>query len=264
MVAKLAVFLASLVGGVFGAALPAASDKVSIEKRDHLKVSYLWAVGSDYNLPDDYSQKTDDAWRKVELEFEMKIFEKSSTTAWISMNGAFCLDDPTGLGPSAPATSLPVDPSQCNGKGCLPSNCVLPLWGDYYLPKNAESQRIVRLTYHYPSGAPQIGHHYHISWVVCRKGSKAGSAVQYEDCGSDRIGFVMNVFKSHPGQFYVYYGEMPANTPGIIGAQSFPKFIQTSGTPKPYQGSLSCAVIDTITGNVTAGKSREDCSPAGA
>ncbi|KAK6336202.1 hypothetical protein TWF696_001765 [Orbilia brochopaga] len=265
MTLMIAAVAAAFLGTVLSAALPASgSNKASLDKRDHVKALYIWNTGPGFNNPSSYPQETDDAWQKVELEFPIQIFDKSNTTAWISMNGIFCLDDPTGLGPSVPATSLPVGASQCNGKGCLPSTCVLPFWGDYYLPKKSEKARSVRLTYHYPSTAPQVGHHYHVGWDVCSKASQASSAAQHADCGDQGYEFQMNIFKSHPGKFYIYYFNMPDHTPGIIGAQSLPNFIQASGSSQNAAGpkkKVTCAIIDTIAGTVITGGKREDCAP---
>ncbi|KAF3916989.1 hypothetical protein ABW21_db0201542 [Orbilia brochopaga] len=256
MALRLAMVVATLSATVLSAALPANKDNKdgSLEKRDHVKYLEIWTNGgSELDIPEDYSREADDAWQKLELDFPIQMFDKINTTAWISMNGAFCLDDPTELGPSVPATSLPVDATKCNGKGCLPNTCILPLWDDYYLPRKSKQPISVSLTYHFPSDAPQVGYHYHIWWLVCRKSGQATNATTYEDCGDKGYHIQVNFYQNIPGKYFVFHYAKP-DSPNIVGAQSFPKFIQA-----PSEQKFRCAVIDTINEKIQTSDSGEDC-----
>ncbi|KAF3909049.1 hypothetical protein ABW21_db0201793 [Orbilia brochopaga] len=255
---------AAFAATAFGAVLPNANSAKSLEKRDTVESLEVWKMDADGT--EQYSKKTDDAWQKVKLKFPMHIFDKSSDTIWISMNGLISLDEPS-KNPSVPARNLPINPASCRqGMSCVSNNTFAAMWQDLYLPAGTTpgGRLLVDWIYHYPSLSPTTGHHYHFEWATCDKKAVSGGIPPGErGCGKAASrAFTVNYYKNHPGVFHIiWYFNDSIQNPGIIGAQAYPKFLQIPypGTTKDKFGSFACAIIDTIKGTATIPKTRDAC-----
>ncbi|KAF3909040.1 hypothetical protein ABW21_db0201116 [Orbilia brochopaga] len=240
------------------AVLPAPHhDARSLKKRDYVTFGevYRFNYTESPDQLESAAKEFDDAWSKVELVFPMTIYDKSSTTIWISMNGLICLDNPTGLGPSIPPRNFPIVPNQCNGGGCIPDHCIAVFWDDLYIPY-AGQLLAVRYVYHVPNDtAPAYGPHYHVSWDVCSKSHIDPSIDPYKGCPKDAgRSFVVNIIENQPGRFPISFIGMPDGIEGIVGAQSYsgqasPKFVQTTKPPnwpkQQLEGRKACLRLDT-------------------
>ncbi|KAK6336271.1 hypothetical protein TWF696_001833 [Orbilia brochopaga] len=263
-----AALTTTFVTAALSAALPATHYNTrSLEKRDYITQDTTWSTNG--RTTDEEASALDDAWTKYELEFPMTIYDKSSSTIWVSMNGLMCVDDPTGLGPSVPPRNLPVDPSNCNDGGCIPNNCLALFWDDLYMPRTNHITYQLHWTYHIPNTtAPEIGEHYHILFRACSKTSLVGDVNPYDACPTDGVRTItMDLFAKQPGRFHIGYVRMKDGVQGIIGAQSYsgqgsPRYLQTTKPNNFGKGQYpdtACLIVDTQTNVITVPTDSSDC-----
>ncbi|KAK6336280.1 hypothetical protein TWF696_001842 [Orbilia brochopaga] len=262
MLLDLVALITAFAATTFGAALPAGDPTNSLDKRDTVESADIWKIDDDST--EEYSRETDDAWSKVELKFPMQIFDKSSTTIWLSMNGLISLDEPSS-NPSVPARDFPIDPASCGlGTSCVSNNTVAVMWQDLYMPPiGANGDLSVEWVHHYPSLSPEIGYHYHFIWSVCDKKTAAGGIpTGMKKCGKASRLFVLNYYENQPGVFHMSWNFDPdVTTSGVIGVQAYPKYMQIplpENMPSekyPY----SCAILDTVKNIAVVPRTRAAC-----
>ncbi|KAF3935144.1 hypothetical protein ABW20_dc0104102 [Dactylellina cionopaga] len=243
-----------------GAVIPTVENTHSHKKRDHAESVDIWQTSK--TATEEYSQKTDNEWKQVHLKFPMTIFNKSATYVYFSMNGLISLDKPTKA-LSVPEKDFPIDSAVCNkaGSSCIPDNTVALLWQDLFMPKNGSYS--VSWVYHDAVLAPQIRRHYHFTWSVC---DKAGALTATGECSPSATRFFqMNYYENAPGVFHILYYNAPKDSklPGIVGAQSYPQYLQVQDIPhtvRPDEGfSISCLILDTSSNTIKYPTKYEDC-----
>ncbi|KAJ6257643.1 hypothetical protein Dda_7430 [Drechslerella dactyloides] len=240
---------------VLGAALPSTGDvskqSVStVNKRDFSINDEVW-IG-DENTTEEYSRATDDAWTHIKLEFPMKIFGKSDTNVYFSMNGLISLSKP-GKGPALPPKKFPVGPASC-GSSCIPENTIALLWQDLYLPPR-KSGLGVQWVYHEPTtSAPHLGHHYHMFWTACQKGVPFGKPdFPEKPCGDATRSVQLNYYENRPGIFYLTWRYIPDDLKDsfVIGAQAYPKYLSAKYPGIWPDSDAACLILDTQKKTVT-------------
>ncbi|KAF3902555.1 hypothetical protein ABW21_db0206191 [Orbilia brochopaga] len=185
---------------------------------------WAWGPGNE-TLSADFVQQHDDFWLKLDLEFPITMFGKTSKVAWASVNGILTIDEPSKNGPSVPERPLPVDPADCSATsgGCLPDTAILPLWRDMGLRAGLRKDELTILyafTYHPGLETP----HYHIQWRFCDKNvSWEFDPGLFSPCGKAYRMFTMTFSQARPGWYNVLYQLNNAITSieGVIGMQSY-------------------------------------------
>ncbi|KAF3902598.1 hypothetical protein ABW21_db0208297 [Orbilia brochopaga] len=209
------------------------------------------------NTSDAYVKDNDDSWFRLELAFPIQIFNKTSTVAWMSVNGIFSIDEPTVGGPdSVPEQPLPVDPEKCAntpGVGCLPGTAIAAFWRDMQLWNHGAYATVMSMDYTYHDG--NTTPHYHVYWVVC---DKAVSMAPVADtrCGKASRYFRMTFWQAHPGIFMFEYlmDQGSENVTATYGVQSYPDYL-TLTNEEIFPGGRKCSLVyfDTIARTTSVG-----------
>ncbi|KAK6343969.1 hypothetical protein TWF696_007620 [Orbilia brochopaga] len=242
------VFAALLVTAASSAILPTRGAQ---DDRPEPFRQYLWWSKND--TTQDVVKATDDAWAKIDLLFPLKIFNKSSSTIWVSMNGIVSLDEPNLEISSVPERPLPVDPEIFSRDGAttgyFPANAIAPFWRDMSM-KAAAPETGVWVQYIHQEGAeyPQ----YHIYFRACDKAEKDWAAGR-ERCGKGTRNFILMFGMDKPGTFQLMYllgGEKDIQA--TVGVQSYPDYMSIPISTF-YNETMECSMVsvDTNTRNLT-------------
>ncbi|KAJ6259937.1 hypothetical protein Dda_5581 [Drechslerella dactyloides] len=240
---------ACLIAGALSAVLPVRSGQDQYPARYD---QYLW--WSKENTTQEFVAATDNAWAKVDLKFPVKVFNKSSNTIWVSMNGIVSLDEPNLDAPSVPNRPLPIDPESFSRGGAtggfIPGTAIMPFWRDMSMKAATNDTGVwVQYTYHPGYEVP----HYHIYWRGCDKAEEDWAAGR-EQCGKATRFFILTLGSDKPGVVQLLYGlgGGDKNIEATVGVQSYPDYISVP-ISKFYGETMPCAemIIDTNNGNVT-------------
>ncbi|KAJ6261083.1 hypothetical protein Dda_3748 [Drechslerella dactyloides] len=212
-------------------------------------------LSANKSTPDAYIIANDDTWIKLDLDFPIKIFDKTSTTAYISVNGIFSIDEPVAGQPSVPEQKLPVDPAKCGttpGAGCLPGTAIAAFWRDLQLTNTGAYGTGLgwQYTYHPGNETP----HYHIYWFLC---DKAVSMAPIGDtrCGKATRYIRMTFWQQNPGVFMFEYlmNDGSEGVDATMGVQSYPDYLSLTAA-EVFEGRVcSLVYFDTNTRNTTIG-----------
>ncbi|KAK6354805.1 hypothetical protein TWF696_003938 [Orbilia brochopaga] len=271
MLLKAIGILAASVVVVYGAALPLPPSTTSdISQWNFTDADFdnwesiIWEANlADSNFDDAWLKSIDDAWREVKLMFPITIFNKTSQTIYINMNGIVSLDKPDWDMKTLPERPLPVDPKTCTATpegGCIPSTAILPLWRDLnlrLLPADLGYGSTVAITFQHHQSYP-IPHH-HFGWWVCDKAAPLDPATERENCGraTRNIRMTVDVEKPYIFMFDYWIFETPAvRFEGTIGIQSEGQYLSVPASEiHTAAGSSTRIVFDTkaVTVTVTHG-----------
>ncbi|KAK6354806.1 hypothetical protein TWF696_003939 [Orbilia brochopaga] len=189
---------------------------------------HLWAWEGNDTATADFVKEKDNAWIKIDLQFPITMFGKTSKVAWASVDGVFTIDEPNPDVPVVPERALPVDPASCNNGnsagGCIPDTSIAVLWRDMGLvpgyPKGFLSL-LVAFTYHPSLPTP----HHHIQWRFCdNKASWDFDPGLLSPCGSALRVVTLTFMEARPGWYNVVYhmdNGGRKGPQGVIGMQSY-------------------------------------------
>ncbi|KAF3912210.1 hypothetical protein ABW21_db0209282 [Orbilia brochopaga] len=213
--------------------------------------TYFW--NSTKDTTEDVIRAADNAWARLDLKFPIRIFDKSSNTIWVSMNGVVSLDEPITNVPNVPERPLPVDPKVFTNDGPVgsyfPRNAIAPFWRDMSIKAETEGT-YVRAEYRQHSGLESP--RYHIYFRLCDKAEKDWAPAR-EVCGKATRNFILTFTQDQPGVYSVLYllgGEKDIQA--TVGVQAYPEYM--SIPVSTFWGETSpCSMVsvDTNTQNVT-------------
>ncbi|KAF3902490.1 hypothetical protein ABW21_db0203397 [Orbilia brochopaga] len=204
------------------------------------------------NVTETWLKTIDDAWQEVKLMFPITVFNKTSQTIYINMNGIISLDKPDLDTKTVPERPLPVDPKNCTPQpdgGCIPSTAILLLWRDMNLalrPADLGPGAAATVTFSKHKSYP-IPHH-HFGWFVCDKAAPMDPPTEEENCGRASRDVRMTVDIEKPWIFTIDYwvvGKV-VNFGGTIGVQSEGQYLSVPASEiHTSPGSCTRVVFDT-------------------
>ncbi|KAJ6257579.1 hypothetical protein Dda_7364 [Drechslerella dactyloides] len=239
--------------------------KSGLVKRDYSQHLDVWL--SNPKNPDSatFSSETDDAWYKLDLKFPFTFFGKTSSTAWISMNGFITLDEPTSSKSSGRNVPFPADPASND----VPQSMVAPLWRDLWMAPFVKDLS-VSWNYNLPTrpGPENDGPSYSFYWSACDKAVPATNGSDSEPfapCGPATRWFGASYFKNKPGIWsFRLMGDYADKVEGTVGIQSYPSFMVASYPPPTkfeFNEGLkrACMILDTNTNTTSVPEDQLKC-----
>ncbi|KAK6355103.1 hypothetical protein TWF696_004227 [Orbilia brochopaga] len=247
MLLKTIIFASMLVASVASAVLPTVRRDEDPPFHPDPSWPKPWKkdlLFANESTPDAYVKENDDTWIKLDLLFPIKIFDKTSKVAYISVNGIFSIDEPVADQPSVPEQPLPVDPAKCGttpGAGCLPGTAIAAFWRDLQLSNTGFYGTVVTMQYTYHPG--NVTPHYHIYWALCDKAVDM-TPVKDTRCGKASRYVRMTFWQENPGVFmFEYLMDMGSqDIQATYGVQSYPDYL-TLTTAEIFPEGRVCSMV---------------------
>ncbi|KAJ6257550.1 hypothetical protein Dda_7335 [Drechslerella dactyloides] len=228
---------------------------------DYFEVLEIFETSAVNPLSNLTTADLDNAWTPIDLQFPFQVYNKTSSKAFISINGYITLDEPSTSKLPGDYKPFPVNPADCSVStskdGCPPATIMAVLWAHLGTTPTYSGFRAA-WTYAVPSskGTPHFGPSYNFQWNVCDLSALAANATADESCSDESRFLQLTYFKERPGVWHMAYadGRGEQNIKATVGVQSYPDFLQ--GTyPPPTQvedsGKQSCLIFDTNTNTVS-------------
>ncbi|EGX48805.1 hypothetical protein AOL_s00079g444 [Orbilia oligospora ATCC 24927] len=202
------------------------------------------------------SRRTDDAWIRKDLEFPLRIYGKTTSVVWVSMNGILLLEEPK-------SDTLTVPPS-CNSASLCPLNNAIIAYGSDLVMKARTSGLWVRWAYHIPAPNYDDPHH-HVMWYVCDKSAPRGPFSAIAPCASATRYFSITFHKKSPGVIILEYYNFEGNdwSNGIIRLQSSPNLATFPPSRVPQNADNkghTCIIFDTNRNTYQISKDPKECT----
>ncbi|KAK6515449.1 hypothetical protein TWF506_007785 [Arthrobotrys conoides] len=202
------------------------------------------------------SRRTDDAWVRKDLEFPLRIYGKTTSVVWVSMNGILSLEEP-----KSNTLSLPAG---CNSNTLCALNNVIAAYGTDLVMKAKTSGIWVRWAYHVPAPNYDDPHH-HVMWYVCDKSTPRGPFSAIAPCASATRYFSITFHKIDPGVIILEYYNFEGNdwSNGVIRLQSSPNLATFPPSRIPTLADSkghTCIIFDTNKNTYQISKDPSQCT----